>query len=162
MPPGSARKSVAALRHQRLALVHGLHDVQLVAGVVGLLLIHQRLRNHAQHAPARLPRGLGHHAHQAVAPAAIHQLPAVRAYPLAHCSRSLGELWALPGARAAIHAEGKSRFSHGQTSAKALQPRCPRTAAARAALRRCPCPWHVWTDGSTRGRCGRWRFRCRC
>ncbi|MNT24835.1 hypothetical protein D3C72_1603320 [compost metagenome] len=159
---GQGQKGIAALGHHGLAFVHGLHDVQLVALAVGQLFIDQCLGNHAHHAPARKPSGFGHRTHEAAAAAAIHQLAAVLANPLAHRFGSVGKGRVLARSRAAIHTHGKSRFSHGKSSEKPLHPRCPRTAARPAARQRCPCPWRVWKGRATRGRCGRWRFRCRC
>ena len=79
------------------ALVHGLHDVQLIAGVVGVFLVDQRLGNHADHTTAGFGRRLRHHAHQAAAAAAIDQLPAMLADPCPHSMCCVGEQWVSPG-----------------------------------------------------------------
>src|SRR5256885_13094140 len=51
---GQGDEGIAALGHHGLALVHGLDDVQLIAGMVGQFLVHQRLRNHADRKSTRL------------------------------------------------------------------------------------------------------------
>ena len=52
MPPGSATKALGALGHAALALVHVGHHVQFVQAGVADLALHQRLRDHADHASA--------------------------------------------------------------------------------------------------------------
>ena len=107
---GQGQKSVAALGHHGFALVHVGDDVQLIAQRVGHFAIDQRLRDDAHHAPASLAGGLGHLAHQAGAPAAIDQLPAVVANPLAHGGGGIQVAGIVAGARTAVNAQGKSRF----------------------------------------------------
>src|SRR6218665_45735 len=68
----------------------------------------------------------------------------------------------LAGTRAAVHADRKSRFSHGKTSARPPPPKCPCTAAAPATPPHCPGLWRAWTAHAPLARCGRWRSRCRC
>ena len=109
---GQGDEGIAALGHHGLALVHGLDDVQFVAGMVGQLLVHQRLRDHSHDAATGLPRGLGHLAHQAAAPAAVDQLAAVLANPAAGGAGGLDETGLVAGARAAIHTNGKRGICH--------------------------------------------------
>jgi hypothetical protein len=61
-----------------------------------------------------------------------------------------------------VHTDRKCGLSHEETFEEWRQTRCRCTAAATAVRQRCPCPWPVWKGRATRGRCGRWRSRCRC
>jgi hypothetical protein len=86
--------------------------MQLVAGMVGQFLVHQRLRDHAHDAATGLARGLGHFAHQAAAAAAIDQLTPMLANPAAGGTGCLDESGLVAGARAAIHTNGKRGICH--------------------------------------------------
>ena len=90
MPPGRAT-SVAALGHQALALVHGVDDVQLREPGMADLALHQRARDHADHAAAGGERRVRHAAHQAGAAAAVDELPAALRDAAPHCGGGRGE-----------------------------------------------------------------------
>ena len=89
---GQCHKGIAALGHHGFALMHVLDDVQFVASLVGQFLVHQRLGNDADDAAARLTGGFSNSAHQAGAPAAIDQLAAALANPLAYSLGNFCEL----------------------------------------------------------------------
>ena len=56
-----------------LFLVHRIDDVHLAQALVGQLLGVQRVRDHADHVAALAEHGVGEHAHQPDAPAAVDQ-----------------------------------------------------------------------------------------
>ena len=71
---GERDHGVGELGHQRLALVHGLDDVQLGQAGVGDLVLDQPRRDHADHRAAGGERGVGERAHQPDARAAVDEL----------------------------------------------------------------------------------------
>ena len=76
---GPARQRDEAVRevgHQRLALVHRVHDVQLAQPRVRDLAVDERLRDHADDLAARGERRVGDRAHQADARAAVDEADA--------------------------------------------------------------------------------------
>lgn len=115
------QKSAGAGGHEVLALVHGLHNVQLGAAAMGMLALNQRLRNNANDAAARLQRGISHSAHEAVFAAAIHKLAAVLADPAARLRGQGGKSRISASAGAAINANGKGGFFHERTGVEENQ-----------------------------------------
>src|SRR4051794_10815616 len=88
--PDAAREGdegVRQLRHQRLALVHGVDHAQLAQRRMADLAIHERLRDDADDAPARLERGVRHGAHEPHARAAVDHLDAALGEPQAEVAR---------------------------------------------------------------------------
>ena len=158
---GQGDKGIAALGHQRFALVHGLHNVQFVTGMARVFFVDKRLGDHTHHAPARRLGRVRHDAHQATATAAIHQLTTACADPGPHGARGVGKQGVLAGARTAVHTQGKSGFSHEKTFDRARHPRCRNTTTNSVAPQRFPCLWRAWTVRAIRGLCGRWLLQCR-
>ena len=77
--PDSARKrheSVGLVGHERLALVHGAHDMELREARVGQLAFLQLRWDHPDHLAAPSQDGVRENAHQAHACAAVHQADA--------------------------------------------------------------------------------------
>ena len=112
-PAGNRQESLGAVGHQRLAFVHGVDDVQLVAQQIGVFLVDQRMGNHTDHAPAGLLSGLRDDTHHAALAAAIHQLAAVLADPVADFTGGVEVQLADAGARTAIDTERKAGGSGG-------------------------------------------------
>ena len=83
--------------------MHGVHDVQLGAVVVGPFPVHQSLRDDAHHAPTGFQGGVRHDTHQAAFAAAIDQLATVLANPVANSLRRLDKFGLGAGLGAAIH-----------------------------------------------------------
>ena len=67
-------KGIRQIRHERLALVHGAHHVQVAQRLMGDLVTRQRLGDDAGGPSARRQGGVGHHTHQAHRGAAVDEL----------------------------------------------------------------------------------------
>ncbi len=105
---GQGDEGVGALAHHRLALVHGVDDVQLVAQGIGQLLVDQRLGDDSDDAAAGQAGGFRDRAHEAGASAAVDQLAAALADPAAGGLGDLEVARMLARTGAAVDADGKS------------------------------------------------------
>ena len=126
-------ESIGELGHQRLALVHGAHHVQVAQGVVGDLVTGQRLGDHAGGPSARGQRGVGDHAHQPHRGAAVDELDAALGHRRAEALGGQREAWIGPGARAAEDAQRLDGRHAGLPSGTGICGR--RTAAGRRTRR---------------------------
>jgi hypothetical protein len=80
---------VRQLGHQRLPLVHALHDSEVGQAVVGELFRGERLGDDARHLAAGPHRRVRHDPHQAHAPAAVDQADVALRQQLAQTSSLL-------------------------------------------------------------------------
>ena len=105
-PARQGHERVRELGHQRLALVHRLHDVQLGQAAVGDLAVHELLRDHADDLAAGLQRGVGQRAHQADRRAAVDDADAAADERPREVLGRLQVDRVRPEARAAVDADG--------------------------------------------------------
>jgi len=107
-------KAVGQSHHQRFALVHGIHDMQLVVPQIGRLAYQQVAGYYADDLSATLANRRGDRAHQSVAGAAVDQTDAAASQSPAKLGGRLHEQWACPCLRAAEHAQSHFRpiFPH--------------------------------------------------
>ena len=129
-PPGSAMKPSASVGHQRLALVHGAHDVQLGEPRVGDLGPLQELGDHADHLAAVLDDGVGEDAHQPDVAAAVDEADLAAGQRRAEAGGRLRE--GRRGAR--VGAAEDAQTGHGPR----VWPTAAADRAAAGASARCP------------------------
>ena len=99
--PGQRDHRVRKLGHHRLALVHGLDDVQLRQPGMRDLALDQPRGDHADHGAAGGQRGIGERSHQPDARAAVDDLELARGDHPAELAGALGVLGRPARARSA-------------------------------------------------------------
>src|SRR6185503_14842507 len=126
-------EGVGELGHLRLALVHGLDDVEFGDAWVGDLDVDQRLRDDAINEPAHLEDAVGDHPHEAEPSAAVHQLDLLLDHRCRGCPSSFGERWVGTGGGTAVNRkliEILHRFTDSLRSVSGRAPKCEITSAA--------------------------------
>ena len=75
-PAGQHDEGIRELGHERLALVHGAHHMQVAEGAMGDFVAGQRLGDHARRSSTRRQCRIGHHSHEAHRGTAVDKLDA--------------------------------------------------------------------------------------
>ena len=107
---GQHDERIGQVRHERLALVHGRHHMQVAQGPMGDLVTRERLGDDPDDPAARCDHGVRHHAHQTHRGAAVDEADPPRRQLGAESLRREREARIGAGARAAEDAD----VAHGR------------------------------------------------